>query len=274
MELWQFKETFQSAYTQNTSNDYKTPEKKSEQKSEPNVNNQQREESKIVERVREQIDESTSQNSSPKKILFDKFAAQNLNVMETVMLSGETTKVMVFKRSNLCDTVKVVPIAQDGNCLFRAAAHQLYRIETGSKDHDKLTADLRSKVVKHMLENLPRFERVIRLRLEDENHCAVDAGACEKFISDYIAKPGNWDGSESMMAIGELYSANIVIFKENELYYFATGFNETYDQVLFLAYRNRNHYDSVCEISENVLYNCSCDLIDSANSNHRRVISV
>lgn len=51
---------------------------------------------------------------------------------------------------------------------------------------------------------------------------------------------------------------------ENDVYYCANKFDEAHDRVLFLAYRNRNHYDSVCEMNESVLYHCACDMIETA----------
>lgn len=255
---------------------HKTPQKPKNESSQPSN-------AKTFERIPGESDASTAQNSSPQKRLYDKFAAQNLNVMETMMLNGELTVAMSFSPSNPNETVQTIPIAPDGNCIFAATVHQLYNVKAGSEDHVKLTTELRSKVVKHILENLTRYVRLIRFRLVEENYCDAavaedaDDDVCKGFILNYIAKPGNWGGTETLMAICELFSANILIFKKNDSFYYATGFNETYDRILFLAYSNGNHYDSVCEISESVMYKCvsrTMEIDIDLFRNSKRVISV
>lgn len=68
-----------------------------------------------------------------------------------------------------------------------------------------------------------------------------------------------------MIAIANIYSANIVIFNENGPYYFATRYKNDHTRTLFLAYRisvsgKHNHYDSVCDVSNIVLSGCALDL--------------
>lgn len=229
-------------------------------------------ECKIVERINDN-DPLTHTGDSKQKV-FNAFAAQNLSVMETVMLNAEEPRIMTFKLGNRFHTVKVISIAKDGNCLYGACAHQLYRVAGGSEEHNKMANELRSKVAKHILENLPRYMRVLTLRMEEEKHivlgdaddvdAAVDVEVCKDFVLNHVAKPGCWGGSESLMAIDEIFNANIIIFLENDSYYCANKFDEAHDRVLFLAYRNRNHYDSVCEINASVLYHCACDMTETA----------
>lgn len=79
-----------------------------------------------------------------------------------------------------------------------------------------------------------------------------------------------WGGSESLLAISEMLSVNVIIFNERGSYYFPNGFDSQYNKFIFLAYRlsksqdenniNYNHYDSVCEIDQELLYKCVCDL--------------
>lgn len=156
-------------------------------------------ESKIVERIQCRDDDSSAQKGDSKQMVFNTFAAQNLSVMETVMLNSEQPRIMTFKWDNRFHTVKVISIAKNGNCLYGACAHQLYRVVAGSGEHEKMTNELRSKVAKHILENLPRYERVLKLRMDEEKHIVIGAGddvdavadseVCKNFVSNYVAKP-------------------------------------------------------------------------------------
>lgn len=80
-------------------------------------------------------------------LLYDQFSAQNLNLIETNMMNNEQQKVMVFKRfvDQRLETVKVVRIYGDGDCLFGASAHQLYRAKIDSDEHKHLVCELRQR---------------------------------------------------------------------------------------------------------------------------------
>lgn len=189
------------------------------------------------------------------------------------MLNGESKKVMVIMRDGRFLTVCVNGIKGDGNCLFGASVHQLYFTKIDSKEHNELVAGLRKKVVDHIHSHFERFKIVIKSREEiqiktdkkDESDKACMA------LLDCLAKPCFWGGTESILAIGEIFKANIVIFLERDQYYFPNGFKANYDRSIFLAYRGSqisktdktikyNHYESVCDISQDLLYKCACDL--------------
>lgn len=81
-----------------------------------------------------------------------------------------------------------------------------------------------------------------------------------------LSKSNYWGGSETLLSISELFIANIVVFDENGPYSFATGFNEERRRVLFLAYRNANHYDSICYLDNYVINSCTNNLAKVAAS--------
>lgn len=223
-----------------------------------------------------------------KNLLYDQFSAQNLNLIETNMMNNEQQKVMVFKRyvDQRLGTVKVVRISGDGDCLFGACAHQLYRAKIDSDEHKNLVSELRQKVCEHINDNFGQFERVIKLRILEELEGKVIPAssideACKDFVEKGLSKPGFWGGSESCRAISAIFRANIVVFVENGPYYFATGFNREYERIIFLAYRKLNrkdaneepdHYDSVSEIEQNVMYNCAGDLFNASANNTNAII--
>lgn len=204
------------------------------------------------------------------KELYDSFSAQISSMMETIKSNNEEQKVMTFKRAanNRYGTLKIVKMPPDGNCLFFACVHQLYNIKVDSEQHKMLTSQLRGEVCQYIRSNFAYFERVIKLRLQDEKpgDFAVTQEKYETFMED-LSKSGFWGGEESLIAIAKIFSANIVVFNERGPYYLATGYNKDYPRSLFLAYREsmafsgkRNHYDSICEIDNIVLSNCASDL--------------
>lgn len=94
----------------------------------------------------------------------------------------------------------------------------------------------------------------------------------EKFVTEELSKDGFWGDTESLLAVSKMYKVNILIFKEKGPYYFGTGYNPDYNRTIFMAYRRFrakanemterecDHYDSVCGIDENLLFQCAEDL--------------
>lgn len=214
------------------------------------------------------------QNESPPhdKIneLFDLISAQNSSLIATNEEFNEDQRVMNFTRNNRLGIVKVVNISPDGNCLFSACVHQLYRVKVNSDDHKMIAIQLRERVCSYITNNFSRFQRTIKLRMKHENPDESDASIEIKitsFVEDFLSKSKFWGGTESLVAIGEIFEANIIIFIENGHCYFANGRNDDYKRFIFLAYRRfagkdgaYNHYDSVSEIYQQELYDCASNL--------------
>lgn len=197
-----------------------------------------------------------------KKILFEGISAQNLKMMETVLRNDGHTQTMVVKSGDQFVSVDVVNIPKDGNCLSGACAHQLHFTKIGTETHKNMVAEQRSKVVKYILDNFDRFYRCIKLRLVEEGKDASEVGEieCKEFVEGHLSKSGEYGGAESLMAISEMESTNIIVFNERDTYYFSTGYNASFDRFICIAYRmNLNseyyHYDSVCKISPALMYN-------------------
>lgn len=200
--------------------------------------------------------------------LYDRFSSQISSLAGTC--SNEQQKIMMFKReaTNRYGTVKIVSTLPDGNCLFAACIHQLYTVEVGSDAHKDLTSGLRHEISEYIKVNLPYFEHVIKQRIQNDTVYLAERNCTWNNFVEHLSSPGFWGGSESLLAISKIYSANIVVFDENGPYYFATPYHEEHTRTVFLAYREyfdsgertRKHYDSICEISNIVLSNCSVDL--------------
>lgn len=84
------------------------------------------------------------------------------------------------------------------------------------------------------------------------------------FLNNELPKQGVWGGSESLGAISEIYRINIVVFNEKGSPILPNDFQPDYNRSVCLAYRllrgsktERNHYDSISEVENDVLFYCS-----------------
>lgn len=195
-------------------------------------------------------------------------------MIKTTAEHNEQQKVMTFKReaNNRYGTLKVIKMPADGNCLFAACVNQLYRIKSETNQHKELVNKLRHDVCQYINEKISPFNHIIELRLKDEhpNHSIASIHKMHDNCVKQLERSGFWGGTESLIAISELYIANIVVFRENGPYNFATKYDEENKRTLFLAYRNisgkMSHYDSVSHIDNIVLSNCAVDLYHKDSS--------
>lgn len=203
-----------------------------------------------------------------KSIFFEQMSLQNLRMMRAALENEEHKKVMVLKCNGRFDTIDVLEIDPDGNCLYGACVHQIHATKLGTTKHYEMVAALRKDVVDHILKNFHRYVRVLKYRVEEEAEIKtgqkpknVNENQCKLFVDKYLSRAGNWAGAESLMAISEIYQTNIIGFNENDKFYFATGYNASYNRFIFIAYRmNSNseyyHYNSVCGINAELMYKC------------------
>lgn len=210
---------------------------------------------------------SAIQKPSTTNTLYAQFSNQNLRLIKATLINSETKKIMVLKVNNLCMNVNIVGIEADGNCMFGAAIHQLECVKVNSQEHIERTVQLCKQVVNHIETNFEAYKHVIQLRIQYGDDKVDELG--KNFLADNLSSNGFWGDSESLMAISDIFDVNILVFRENGPFYFATGFNAEKDRTIFLAYRqlqngkgelNYNHYESVCEISPELLFKCASEL--------------
>lgn len=102
---------------------------------------------------------------------------------------------------------------------------------------------------------------------------------CQQFLDNNLTKDNCWGGSESLQAISELFNTNVVVFSEFGGVHFGNSFRPVYEEVITIAYRNwnseyqenvsnveRNHYDSIVSMSDDVLDKCTRALIAQYSS--------
>lgn len=206
------------------------------------------------------------QNSSLSSCFYDAFSTQNLKLIEANLVNLENKKFMSVQVDERCYTVNILDIKQDGNCMFSTLVHQLSYVKNNSENHTSLTMRLRENVVSHIERNLKWYRQYIKGRLRCDD--ATDE-ICSDFLQK-LSKDGFWGDAETLMAVTKMYEVNIFIFSEKGSCYFACGFKPEYNRTIFMAYRfngideqgerNYNHYDTVCEVDEELLYRCANSL--------------
>lgn len=226
------------------------------------------------------VDKDNEITSEYVDILFTQLSVQNLKMKNAIFSHNESKKSFSFNMDDdLSGAVNVSVIKDDGNCMFGALAHQLFYSKLNSKDHKKLTAELRKNVVKHIKENFDVFAHDIKGRVFEMHEKVEDIEReCNFFVNFCLSKVGFWGGMESLKAISSVYKINILIFNENGDYYFAPPFNLNHDRTVCIAFRNaakpkanenneRNHYDSVVEIDPEIISECSLQIIEKIFKN-------
>lgn len=207
--------------------------------------------------------------------LYDQFCHQ-INLMVTaVLVNGDELDQMICKVGPKNISVTVAKNDGDGNCLFSAFVHQIFRFPIGSAEHINEVKSLRSEVVKYILapDKFDSFEFILRDRvyeIKTAKQITDMKEECKSFVRNVLSKDGVWGGTETIKAVSEIYEVNVSVFNENDSCFMSIFNEEMNKQTVALAYRLacngaglskiRNHYDSVCDIKADDL-SSSADII-------------
>lgn len=235
------------------------------------------------------------------KIIVDQMLARNLKNVTATLRNSDKSELMMFKFNDSDQNVKVALINPDGSCFFASIVHQLYGFVIGSNQHEKMTASLRKNVIEHIQNNFNEYRHDLQGRVYENSTTKIDSddllSVCERFLNEDLTLDTCYAGIESVKAISEIKKINIVTISEHGECYFAVDFNPNFDRTVFLAHRlnsvctksnsrphntQRNHYDSVAEIDNNVLLTLAEMLYSSnlqkmkkqMNSNNNSIISI
>lgn len=195
-------------------------------------------------------------------IIYEKLSAQTLKMYELFLQSDERVEEMNFIHSKSTYSLDVVSIPPDGNCLFGALAHQLFGYKTDSTEHKIAVDALRGETVAYIRNNRAQFQKELEENIfylkekEMSKRRKIKIDDFEKesdaFLLNVLAKDKSWAGSESIKAVSVLKKVNIfVVTEENEAmtgintFYFASGFNASFEGILMIAYRMNKHYGVV-----------------------------
>lgn len=108
--------------------------------------------------------------------------------------------------------------ASDANCLFFAAAWQLY-FRNVTPAYESIF--IRGATVTHISDHLQLFHQLIEERIEDRSVTV------EYFVLHILSLPTTYGGRESLIAISAHFESNILVFSKNKLE-FIPPFNTLY----------------------------------------------
>lgn len=204
------------------------------------------------------VDPSYNAISSDSNVMFDQITSQIMKMVKATLSHSDATKQMFFELfEGESRSLKVAVIRADGSCLFSSIAHQLFTEKIRSKEHIEATKQLRKSVVEYISSHYSSFRFELRGRVYEEiDPNAIDdmEKECKDILKNYLPMDYFWGGTETLKAIQEMHHVNILIFNENAPCYFFNHFNEANTKTLILAFRysngnDRDHYDSVCDMS-------------------------
>lgn len=149
-------------------------------------------------------------------------------------------------------TCIALSIKPDGNCLFSATAHQLYGHDINSLARISAASSIRRDVVLYLRSH--RFFHRIRSALEErvlsefpEKPCPCSDDQFDRLLQ-HLSCEGVWGGTESLIAISEIYKRDIRTIWEHGPTSVISPTSVAINAPLTLVYRKHGdrwiHYDS------------------------------
>lgn len=192
--------------------------------------------------------------------LYHQIATQINEMVQAVLTNGDEEGTMEFQLENnkIC-RLSVAKISGDGNCLFAAIVHQLWKYPVNSAQHIEAVKQLRSKVVEYILGNFESFEFILKDRvydLKEASEISDISAECKSYVQFVLSRNGEYGGFETIKALSELYKVNILTFLEDSSCAFHNK-EKIHEKTIAIAYRfwnkdgqrTRNHYDSVYDMN-------------------------
>lgn len=230
----------------------------------------------------------TSVLDDDEHFIYFKLSEQNSKMRLASLTNNEKEKNISLRLNTECtEHITACRIASDGNCLVSSLAHQLFKKKLSSVEHSEYTKKLREEAVEFIKQNMETFEQQIVWR-EDFDKVAEGDEMQSRIYSflEKLSEDGFWCGTETLMAISRIYSVNIIIINEAGSCYMVGKFNFDYEKCAIIAYCGyeitdektakksffRNHYNSVCNIGQKVMFMCMSKLIQ-LNKDEEIVIS-
>lgn len=180
--------------------------------------------------------------------IYNQISDQLLKMEEWSEMHNEILVNMEFICANVKQISQVGIIKRDGNCLFRALAHQIFGFKLDSDELEEHTKKMRAHAIQFILDNLSLFEMDITGSLSDKDMNDRNVStACQNYIAQ-LSKEAYWGGAEIIRAISMIHKVNILIVNGDGGFYFPLEFQLNLEQTLIIAYKSNNHYDSMVHI--------------------------
>ena len=122
--------------------------------------------------------------------------------------------------------LRIVPVSADGNCFFRAIAHQ---IEGDEKEHSRY----REMVVEYIMQHREDFEPFIEDNVDFDEYC------------EGMKKSGTWAGHMEIQAASRVTRTNICIHSLRSPKLEIRNFENRHARTLHFSYHEGLHYNSV-----------------------------
>lgn len=202
--------------------------------------------------------------------LFTQLTSQLTKLLATVLNKENKTNCVqiAFSIDKSPRKINIALIPGDGSCLFGALAHQLFMHKIGSPEHIEATKKLRKDVIEHILkpENFPSFEHHLKNRVYDiknRNQITNMTTECKIFVRHVLSKHKTFGGVETMYAVSDLYSTNVIVFSEDGVCTKYKKADQTYDRSIAIAHcyrlnengeKIRMHFDSIFDATGDDLF--------------------
>lgn len=151
------------------------------------------------------------------QIMYSQISTQITKMLQTVLVFNEKEERVIFETENSERHLEIAKIIGDGNCLFRALAHQPFNEKLNTAKQNNSTIKLRADVVRFIKDNYVQFEHELKGCVFDLDYRPIIndiENECQLYVHNILTKDGSWGGSESIKAVSSIYSVNILMFNE------------------------------------------------------------
>lgn len=176
------------------------------------------------------------------KSLFTQISEQIQKVSFHTMQMNISQTNMEFKIDGYQRSLKIIPMKPNGSCFYNAIVHQLHpSIELNSDEFETNVMKLRRECVAYIETNFDYFRRQLENRVFEEEFQDMSRSEldlkCKNFLLNELPKSTCWGGCESIIAVSDLKSINILIFNEDGEIQCGNKLNASYNRTICIAYR-------------------------------------
>lgn len=124
--------------------------------------------------------------------------------------------------------------------------------------------------MEHILRKIDSFQHDLKDRMLQDSSFHIELSdmknSCINFVQQKLSQQNYWGGMESMNAVAELRSVNILVVNDDGTCNIGNRFHPNHKHVLIISYRKvgnrenkRKHYDSVVNISDCLQKKLNCE---------------